>query len=88
MSRALNHAPLTIEKIKAAVDLGLTVTLAKSAAYTVIKDSAGQYLIAYMHGHADASYVGLHGREGTDYEHQINHTGDWIVTGTIEGAAS
>ena len=73
----------TIERIKAALDAGLTVTLAESAAYTVIKDSIGQYLIKYSG--SPVNYIGLHGREGTKYEDNINMRGDWIVSGTIKG---
>lgn len=69
-----------IATIKAAVDMGLTVTLADSSAYSVIKDSIGQYLISYMDGE---NYIGLHGREGTKYEHEINHRGEWIVSGSL-----
>ena len=73
-----------IREIKAAVDAGLTVTLADSAAYTVIKDSSGlgQYLIKY----SGSNYIiGLHGHEGTQYEDRINMPGDWIVSGRIKG---
>lgn len=76
----------TIDRIKAAVDAGLTVTLADSAAYTVIKDSVGQYLIAFQHGKPGASYIGLHGRPGTQYADRINMSGDWVVSGNISGA--
>ena len=71
----------TITRIKAALDAGLTVTMAQNRNYTVIKDTIGQYLIKYT-GSPD-NYIGLHGREGTEYEDQINMSGDWIVTGTI-----
>ena len=75
-----------IEQVKAAVDAGLSVTLAASECYTVIKDSNGKYLIEYRCGD-DSNWIGLHGREGTKYEHAINMPGDWIVsgTGTIKG---
>ena len=72
----------TIKQIKKALDMGLTVTLAKNGAYTVIK-SNGQYLIQYS-GYPQ-SWLGLHGLPGTKYENQINMTGDWIVSGTIKG---
>jgi hypothetical protein len=83
----------TIEDIKRAVDMGLKVTLADSAAYTVIRSEARnvmtaddqyQYLIAFRHGTSESNYVGLHGVAGTKYEHQINMGGNWIVTGTLE----
>ena len=75
----------TIERIKAALDAGLRVTLKSNSNYEVIKDSIGQYLIAYCPGSMAENYIGLHGREGTKYADQINMSGDWIVSGTIEG---
>ena len=75
----------TIDRIKLACDAGLKVTLSSNSNYTVIKDSIGQYLIAFRHGSMDANYIGLHGRPGTKYEDQINMRGDWIVSGRITG---
>jgi hypothetical protein len=71
----------TITRIKAAVDMGLTVSLAKSSSYIVIKDSIGQYLIKFTPDRCN--YIGLHGMAGTKYEDHINMGGDWIVSGTI-----
>lgn len=85
MTQAQRNTLSTIERIKLAVDAGLKVTLASNDNYTVIKDSIGQYLIAYRHGDMDANYIGLHGMEGTQYEDQINHSGDWLVSGRITG---
>lgn len=57
----------TIQEIKTAVDAGKTV-YADSEAYTVIKDSLGQYLIKFHSG----SVIGLHGQAGTQYETTLN----------------
>ncbi len=81
----MNTSKQTIEDIKSAVDLGFKVTLAKSAAYEVIKDSIGQYLIAFDYKQPGQNFIGLHGVIGTKYEHRINMAGDWIVSGTIKG---
>lgn len=54
---------MTLDEIKAAVDAGKTV-IWKTTSYRVIKDSIGQYLIAYHHGYRDASYIGLTWRDG------------------------
>ena len=76
----------TITRIKQAVDAGLRVTLSQNSNYEVIKNKAGdEYLIAYCHRSMDANYIGLHGREGTKYENEINMSGDWTVSGRIEG---
>lgn len=83
--RPQRNSLTTIERIKLACDAGLRVTLASNDNYTVIKDSIGQYLIAYKHGSRDANYIGLHGRPGTEYAEQINMSGDWLVTGRITG---
>lgn len=61
----------TIEEIKAAVDNGEPVTC-NGGGYWVIKDSIGQYLI---HFPPTNNYIGLHGREGTKYERQLNGDG-------------
>lgn len=54
---------MTLDEIKAAVDAGKVVHWANRG-YTVIKDRFGEYLIAWRHGHADASYIGLTWRDG------------------------
>lgn len=69
----MNRELTSIAEIKAAVDAGADVR-AGNDNYRVIRDSIGQYLIAYMHRTPDANYIGLHGREGTQYEHELNMT--------------
>lgn len=64
-----------IPSIKLAVESGLDVR-AGSDAYRVIKDSIGQWLIHYT-GHPE-NWIGLHGREGTQYENQLNMTPVYI----------
>ena len=61
----------TIPEIKAAVDAGEDVR-AGNDNYRVIKDSVGQYLIHFT-GHPE-NWIGLHGREGTQYENHVNMT--------------
>jgi len=60
----------TIEEIKEAVDQGKQV-FCDTAAYQVIKDSAGQYLITFL---GSNWCCGLHGQEGTKYARQLNGT--------------
>ena len=63
-----------IQSIKIMVDAGCTV-YAGNDAYRVIKDSIGQYLIKCdINDHC----IGLHGLEGTKYEHQLNMTPVYI----------
>jgi hypothetical protein len=59
----------TVDEIKAAVDAGADVR-AGSDAYRVIRDNIGQYLIHYT-GHPE-NWIGLHGREGTEFEKSVN----------------
>jgi len=61
----------TIEEIKAAADAG-TKVYAGSRAYQVVKDRIGQYLIVCD---ATGYCIGLHGREGTQYENKLNAQG-------------
>ena len=49
----------TIAEVKASVDAGNRVHWSNSG-YTVIKDSIGQYLIAWNYGGNDANFVGLY----------------------------
>ena len=59
------------EEIKAAIDNGVKVYWSRltrdheQTGYEVIKDSIGQYLIAYLHGTHHASYIGLTWQDGT-----------------------
>ena len=58
----------TIEDIKQAVDDGKTV-YQQNHSYTVIKDNLNHYFIKCMFN----DYCqGLHGMEGTEYEHKLN----------------
>lgn len=59
---------MTITDIKAAVDAGHSVKWA-SAIYDVCKSNSGEYLIVCQ---TNGSTVGLHGLEGTEYEHDLN----------------
>jgi hypothetical protein len=54
---------VTLAEIKAAVEAGKTVHWANTG-YTVIKDSIGQWLIAWNHGQRDANYIGLTWQDG------------------------
>jgi hypothetical protein len=54
---------MTLEEIKAAVDAGRPVFW-QTRSYRVIRDSAGQYLIAYRHGESCAHYIGLTHQDG------------------------
>lgn len=54
---------MTLDQIKATVDAGGIVHW-KNRAYQVIKDSIGQYLIAYGCGSRDENYVGLTWADG------------------------
>jgi len=58
----------TINEIKSAVDAGHDVRC-DNGHYEVIKDSIGQYLIHFM---GSDYYIGLHGREGTEYADHLN----------------
>lgn len=58
----------TKEEIKLAVESGFKV-FADTKAYEVIKDRIGQWLIVYS---PNKHTVGLHGREGTEYENNLN----------------
>lgn len=59
---------MELQEIKQAVDAGLPVKWA-NAAYDVIKDLHGQYLIVCnLNGHC----IGLHGRVGGAYENELN----------------
>ena len=51
----------TAAEIKAAVDKGVRV-FQHNSGYEVIKDSEGQYLIAWLHGTSHASYIRLTGK--------------------------
>lgn len=48
----------TIEEVRAAVDAGKAVHW-NNGGYTVIKDSIGQYLIAWNYGGQGENFVGL-----------------------------
>ena len=52
------------EHIKQAIDNGKRVFWHNSG-YEVIKDSIGQYLIAWLHGTPQAHYIGLTWNDGT-----------------------
>ena len=59
---------MTLQEIKNAVESGKTVHWATKA-YTVLKDQlrdgTHQWLIAYLHGTANANYIGLTWMDGT-----------------------
>ena len=59
---------MTITEIKAAVDAGLSVKW-ETDNYDVCKSEHGEYLIVCQ---TNGSTVGLHGLEGTEYEHDLN----------------
>lgn len=61
----------TIPEIKEAVDAGEDVR-AGNDNYRVIKDKLGQYLIHFTG--SPPNWIGLHGREGTKYENELNMT--------------
>lgn len=63
-----NREVCDIAEIKAAVDAGADVR-AGNDNYRVIRDSIGQYLIEFT---PEPNWIGLHGRKGTKYEHQLN----------------
>ena len=65
----------SIPAIKEAVDAGKDVR-AGNDNYRVIKDSIGQYLIHFTG--TPENWIGLHVREGTDYEHRLNMTPVYI----------
>lgn len=54
---------MTLDEIKAAVERGDTVHWANPL-YTVIRDSIGQWLIAYMPGTSHENYIGLTWMDG------------------------
>lgn len=54
---------MTLAEIKEAIEKGQTVHWA-STAYTVIKDSIGQYLIGYDIGGRGENYIGLTWSDG------------------------
>lgn len=60
---------MTIIEIKQAINAGHAVELFDGA-YEVIKDEIGQFLI---HCKCNDNYIGLHGREGTEYVNQLNY---------------
>ena len=61
---------LSIKEIKTALDNGKKV-VSKSGTYEIIKDRIGQYLInCPFNGYC----IGLHGQEGTKFEHVPNYT--------------
>lgn len=60
----------TIEEIKQAVDSGKTVYM-ENTAYTVKKDTLGQYLIVCS---INNTCTALHGLEGTKYQSKLNGT--------------
>lgn len=49
---------MTLNEIKQAVESGKTVHWSNEG-YTVIKDSIGEWLIAWNHNGKDANYIGL-----------------------------
>ena len=59
-----------IKLVKRAIDEGKKVYMTPNKNYQVIKDQVGQYLIRC---NANDSYTGLHGRENTKYENNINY---------------
>lgn len=54
---------MTLDEIKAAVERGETVHWVNHG-YTVIKDSIGQWLIAYLPGTPNENYIGLTWADG------------------------
>lgn len=54
---------MNLEQIKRAVDAGKVVHWG-NAAYRVICDSSGEYLIGYRIGHKSENYIGLTHRDG------------------------
>lgn len=58
-----------IRIIKEAISQGKKVFLTDNKTYEVIKDDIGQYLIIC---HFNNHCIGLHGREGYEYENHIN----------------
>lgn len=59
---------MNIKEIKQAVDSGQRVFW-NTTLYEVIKDNIGQYHIVCG---ANDSCIGLHGKEGTEYENVLN----------------
>lgn len=57
-----------IAEIKSLVDRGVRVHC-DNEGYIVLKDTVGQYLI---HFQGSDYYIGLHGREGTEFEDTLN----------------
>ena len=66
----------TIKDIKQAVDDGLQVRCGNDL-YHVIKGKRGEYLI---HVPSNGYTIGLHGKEGTKYEHKLNADNFYIKT--------
>jgi hypothetical protein len=54
---------MTLDEIKTAVRAGKTVHWS-NAGYTVIEDSIGQWLIAFLPGTSHENYIGLTWRDG------------------------
>ena len=66
----MNRELTDIAEIKRLVDAGADVR-AGNDNYIVMRDSIGQYLIKFT---PEPNWIGLHGREGTKYEDQLNMT--------------
>lgn len=64
---------MTPQQIKTAVDAGHTV-LCDNGNYQVLHGKAGYYIICLTNGYC----TGLHGQEGTQYEHELNGRTFWI----------
>jgi hypothetical protein len=61
---------LSIKEIKSALDEGKKV-VSESGVYEIKKDRIGQYLINCP---SNGYCIGLHGMEGTEFEHVPNYT--------------
>lgn len=63
---------MTIKEIKRAIQDGKKVYWANET-YEVIQDCVGEYLIKCI---PNNHCIGLHGKEGTEYEHHLNGDAD------------
>ena len=59
-----------IQIIKESLNDGKRVFMTPNKAYEVIKDKVGQYLVKC---HINNHFVGLHGKENTECENEINY---------------
>lgn len=70
---------MKLTEIKEAVDQGLPVKWA-SGIYDVCKSESEEYLIVCQ---ANGNTIGLHGLEGTKYEHHLNgEPSEFYIRGT------